>query len=346
MKIVFLTFSFIIFCRIGISQDTVKIYMDDNFKPTISDSAKYIRYAIIKADHFFITDKDINDKITNYCEFKSINPWIEDGKAEHYAKPGDLYSTGSYKNGKLIGQWIYYDNKIDTVNYDFNESFYSQESCNKLKKFKIKRPSKETEQVIVDSIKSFFDKNFHLPARTGSITTHINQKIELILDTDKKIKCPILTKVIDYDLEKEILRILYKYESNLTIETPYKIDFNYEHFGLKCDTNNVYIIVEQMPEFAYQGCEKNPFCFNNYIEQQISELNLRCSGIVHVQFIIEPDGRIRTVEFPTGLKDCPGHEEDIRRVFQMSPQWIPGKMKGKPVRVKYMVAAKLESKKK
>ena len=68
-----------------------------------------------------------------------------------------------------------------------------------------------------------------------------------------------------------------------------------------------------MPEFAYQGCEKNPFCFNNYIEQQISELNLGCSGIAHVQFIIEPDGRIRTVEFPIGLKDCPGHEEDIRR---------------------------------
>ena len=142
-----------------------------------------------------------------------INPWIEDGKAEHYVKTGDLYSTGSYKNGKLVGQWIYYDNKIDTVNYDFNESFYSQENCNKLKKLKIKRPSKETEQVIVDSIKSFFDKNFHLPARTGSITTHINQKIELIIDTDKKIKCPILTKVIDYYWKKKF----YEYYTNTKV---------------------------------------------------------------------------------------------------------------------------------
>lgn len=296
MKNYLFILSFLLCYKMVSSQSTINVYLDENYNKTSFDSANYIRTAVIKSDHYYITDKDIKGKIINYCEYRSINPWIEDGLARHYAEPDLLYSTGYYKNGEIVGKWIYYDNdNIDTVNYDLSESFNSEEFCNQLKKAKVKKPSQEKENEIVDSIRIFFYGNFHLPARTSSISKYIDQKIELILDTDNRIKCPILNNVIDKDLEKEVLRVLEIYRGGFQLETPYKITFNYYHHGLIYDSTGVFVIVEQNPEFKYQDCNQSINCFNQYIKIRLSEFKFDCSETIMVQFIIEIDGRIENV---------------------------------------------------
>jgi protein TonB len=56
-----------------------------------------------------------------------------------------------------------------------------------------------------------------------------------------------------------------------------------------------------------------------------------------VQFIVEIDGKIENVEFPRELKNCSQYAEEIRKIFQSSPKWIPGKQQGKPVRVQLIM---------
>jgi hypothetical protein len=115
-----LLFVFILcYCLNGFSQDSIIVYLDDNYQVTHKDSAKYIREAIINKDHYYITDKYINGIIYNYYELNSLNPRIEDGLSIHYDEKNKIYSKGNYEQGTIKGQWLYYndDNTIDTVYY-------------------------------------------------------------------------------------------------------------------------------------------------------------------------------------------------------------------------------------
>jgi periplasmic protein TonB len=53
-------------------------------------------------------------------------------------------------------------------------------------------------------------------------------------------------------------------------------------------------------------------------------------GKVYVQFVVERDGTISDVAVLIGIGG--GCDEEAVRVVSMSPKWIPGMQKGKPVR--------------
>ena len=59
------------------------------------------------------------------------------------------------------------------------------------------------------------------------------------------------------------------------------------------------------------------------------------SGRVFVSFIVEKDGSISDVEVKRGIGG--GCDEEAVRVISAMPKWKPGKMKGEPVRVSYMM---------
>lgn len=56
-------------------------------------------------------------------------------------------------------------------------------------------------------------------------------------------------------------------------------------------------------------------------------------GKVVVSFVIEKDGTVDDIKIAKG--DNPGFNQEAIRVTKLLPQWIPGKFKGKPIRVKY-----------
>jgi len=104
--------------------------------------------------------------------------------------------------------------------------------------------------------------------------------------------------------------------------------------NMKPDKNGVYQIVEEMPKFP--GGEQAMFKFiseNVKYPQEAKDKNI--SGRVFVNFVVEKDGSVDEVKVLRSIGG--GCDEEAVRVVKSMPKWTPGKQKGKPVRVSYII---------
>ena len=96
----------------------------------------------------------------------------------------------------------------------------------------------------------------------------------------------------------------------------------------------VFTIVEEMPEYP-GGLNK----LTDYLAKNIKYPQMaRESGIqgrVFVNFVVEPDGSVSNVNVMRSLGG--GCDEEAVRVVKNMPKWKPGKQRGKPVRVSYIL---------
>lgn len=113
---------------------------------------------------------------------------------------------------------------------------------------------------------------------------------------------------------------------------------NVAHF-VPSDNDNyeevIFMVVEQMPEFPGGQQAMMQFISEN-IEYPIAAQENGIQGRVICQFVINRDGSIVDVVVVRSAGDRHLDSEAIRVVKSM-PKWIPGKQKGKPVRVKYTI---------
>jgi len=95
--------------------------------------------------------------------------------------------------------------------------------------------------------------------------------------------------------------------------------------------DKVFYIVQEMPSFQGKGQDG----FRNWISEKIEypkELaDSSILGKVFVSFVVEPDGTVSTVKLVRGLN--PVLDKQAIKLIQSSPKWVPGKRKGKAVRV-------------
>ena len=100
------------------------------------------------------------------------------------------------------------------------------------------------------------------------------------------------------------------------------------------DKNGVYQIVEEMPQ--YPGGEN---ALMDYVSKNVvypkEAQEKGISGRVFVSFIVEKDGSVSNVDVKRGIGG--GCDDEAVRVIKAMPKWKPGKMKGEPVRVSYMM---------
>lgn len=108
----------------------------------------------------------------------------------------------------------------------------------------------------------------------------------------------------------------------------------------------VYMIADNMPRFA--GCEDEDdraarTCTRDktiaFIQAELiypeEAKEARIEGDVHADFIIDEEGNITDPKIVKGLS--PACDEEVIRVLNAMPQWIPGEQAGKPVKVKQML---------
>jgi hypothetical protein len=290
-----------------------------------------------------VTDENLDGKIMFYGEYSSINPWVEDGLAKHYREPGELFSTGNYKNGKIVGEWIYYydNNKVDTVEYLEPELVEKLIECPYLELLKIKRKVQSSIDSITNSISNLLTKNFHLSARASGVSIEFQTDIIFIIDTNGRIKCLKIPNFIHDDINKEIYRILNQYRLNTVFEKAVGIRINFRYsqsdgFPEKQD-DMIYSIedVEEMPKFIYYDFNSNMMSFRHYVAENIEIPSNECDGTVYVDFIIEKDGSLSNINIKRGIDNCNGYVQEIEKVFSSSPLWIPAKHKGSPVRTSF-----------
>lgn len=95
----------------------------------------------------------------------------------------------------------------------------------------------------------------------------------------------------------------------------------------------VFVIVEDMPQF--KGGDLNDFRVwilkNTNYPQVASENGI--SGRVFVQFAINSKGEVCDVVIVRGVD--PALDKEAERVIKSSPNWSPGKQRGRPVKVQF-----------
>lgn len=91
---------------------------------------------------------------------------------------------------------------------------------------------------------------------------------------------------------------------------------------------------EVMPQFPGGDQAMMKFVSEN-VQYPEEAKEKEISGRVMVGFIVEKDGSISDVKIVKGIGG--GCDEEAVRVVKAMPKWKPGKEKGKPVRVSYMM---------
>lgn len=107
-----------------------------------------------------------------------------------------------------------------------------------------------------------------------------------------------------------------------------------------------FAVIENVPVFP--GCEnlqteeERKACFSKKVQEHIKKnfkyppaaLEMRISGRVYVQFVIDSQGRVRNIE-----KRGPDRllEKEATRIIAALPTVKPGIQRGKPVKVKYSI---------
>ena len=96
----------------------------------------------------------------------------------------------------------------------------------------------------------------------------------------------------------------------------------------------IYETVEQMPSFPGGEASLQAYLSNN-IEYPDIALKNNIQGRVEVLFVVEKNGSVRDVHVDRPVD--PLLEEEAIRVVKSMRKWIPGRLNGEPVRVRYML---------
>jgi len=131
--------------------------------------------------------------------------------------------------------------------------------------------------------------------------------------------------------------------------------FNQKHSKIKeSEPEETFKIVEEMPRFYSEECEamdskkergecsKNKlleFIYTN-IKYPKSARDAAIQGTTVIKFIVEKDGTITEIEAVRKIGG--GCDEESVRVINAMPKWIPGKQRGKVVRVQYHMPIKFK----
>ena len=102
----------------------------------------------------------------------------------------------------------------------------------------------------------------------------------------------------------------------------------------KVDNDTIYNIVEVMPEFP-GGMDKMANYLSENIKYPEEAKDNGISGRVFISFVIEKDGSVNEVKIMKSVD--PLLDNEAVRVVKAMPKWKPGTMKGKPVRVNYVL---------
>jgi periplasmic protein TonB len=98
------------------------------------------------------------------------------------------------------------------------------------------------------------------------------------------------------------------------------------------DKNQVFITVEQNPEFAGGMNALLKFLQKN-LHYPTPAVNANVGGKVYMQFVVGQDGNITKVDVLKGIGF--GCDEEAQRVVKLMPKWSPGRQSGRAVAVKF-----------
>jgi hypothetical protein len=184
-------------------------------------------------------------------------------------------------------------------------------------------------------IKTYYDKTtFKIKDEKGKIASE--KKYNELSPLEKRAIPSILSKQKELPTNEELLSTLSKGAPEIIEIDAYDSKNQFVQKG----ENEVYNTagITEKPEFPGGIMEFYKFVAKNY--EIPTQPNLK--GKVFISFVIEKDGSLSDIK---NIRDIGlGTGEEAIRVLKLSPNWIPGKMNGVPVRVLYSLPITLQSK--
>ena len=166
---------------------------------------------------------------------------------------------------------------------------------------------------------------------------------EIIPITEQKVKPPpppppkqvTVINIVDDDVEiEDEIEIDAEADQDTEIEeyVPIEVDDDEE-----VEEAQIFTVVESMPSFP--GGDKARIRFlNENIEYPTMARESGIQGRVYVTFVVERNGMVTDVKILRGIGG--GCDEEAIKVVKAMPKWIPGKQRGKPVRVQFTLPIK------
>ena len=103
------------------------------------------------------------------------------------------------------------------------------------------------------------------------------------------------------------------------------------------DTGQVFVLVEQMPEFP--GGDKGLFDFiKENVKYPPPAHEAKITGTVYATFIVTASGEITGIKVIRGVNKY--LDAEAVRVIKSMPHWKPGRQSGKQVSVQYILPIK------
>ena len=149
-----------------------------------------------------------------------------------------------------------------------------------------------------------------------------------------------LMQIVDEELDIDDMLEIEDDESNVGNQNSYGNNYSgssmgdYDSYGDGEYTgeSDIFVVVEDMPRFP--GGDVQAW-LSKHVKYPIIAQENNIQGRVVVQFVIEKDGSITDVRVIRAVD--PSLDKEAVRVIQTMPKWIPGKQRGKAVRVSYTV---------
>lgn len=94
----------------------------------------------------------------------------------------------------------------------------------------------------------------------------------------------------------------------------------------------IFVVVEQMPEFPGGQIELRKYIANSVIYPDIAR-EMDIQGRVFVEFVVDENGNVIKAKVLRSVH--PALDKEALRVINSLPKWTPGKQRGKPARVKF-----------
>lgn len=143
--------------------------------------------------------------------------------------------------------------------------------------------------------------------------------------------------VVDNDMEVEDIEIDAEADDNTEIPEYIPPPDNIEIEEDVVVEEEIFMVVESMPHFP--GGDE---AFRNYLSKNLKYPQIAkesdIQGTVYVTFIVERNGTINNIKILRGIGG--GCDEEAIRVIENMPDWIPGKQRGKEVRVQFNLPIK------
>ena len=95
------------------------------------------------------------------------------------------------------------------------------------------------------------------------------------------------------------------------------------------EEDEIFMIVEEIPEFPGGEDALHNYMLKHTKYPKAAKKN-KVSGTVYVQFVINENGEISDVQIPQSID--PALDREALRVVNGMPNWIPGKIRGNPVK--------------